>query len=147
MRCNKYETIITILIGGGDRGSSYLKYLDSHPEKFKLVALAEPVKAKREYLKMKYNVADDKCFESFEELLSQPKFADVVMICTQDKMHFKPAMMAIEKKYDLLLEKPIAPTPEECYQISEAAQKNGVRVFFDIHHFIRRLRDLLKAEH
>lgn len=117
-----------ILIGGGDRGSSYLKYLDSHPEKFKLVALAEPVKAKREYLKKQYNIPEEKCFESYEEVLSRPKFADVAMICTQDKMHFKPAMMAIEKKYDLLLEKPIAPTPEECYRISEAAHKNGVRV-------------------
>jgi len=50
------------------------------------------------------------------------------MICTQDKMHYDPAMKAIEKKYDLLLEKPVAPTPEECFRISEAAQQNGVKV-------------------
>ena len=42
-----------ILIGGGDRGSSYLKYLDSNSEKFKLVGLAEPVKSKRECLQKK----------------------------------------------------------------------------------------------
>ena len=40
-----------ILIGGGDRGSCYLKYLDSNPEKFKLVGIAEPIKSKRDYLK------------------------------------------------------------------------------------------------
>ena len=39
-----------ILIGGGDRGSSYLKYLQVKPELFKLKAVAEPVKEKREYL-------------------------------------------------------------------------------------------------
>ena len=117
-----------ILIGGGDRGSSYLKSLDVYPEKFELVGLAEPVEAKREYLREKYGVPADKCFESWEDILELPKFADVAMICTQDKMHFAPAMKAIEKKYELLLEKPIAPTPEECYQISEAAHKNGVRV-------------------
>lgn len=117
-----------VLIGGGDRGSSYLNYLDSNPDKFNLVGIAEPVKAKREYLRLKYGVPPECCFSTYVDLLALPKMADIAMICTQDKMHFEPAMMAIEKKYDLLLEKPIAPTPEECYQISEAAQKNGVRV-------------------
>lgn len=117
-----------ILAGGGDRGSSYLKYLDNNPEKFKLVGLAEPLKEKREFLQKKYHVPAEMCFESYEELLSLPKFADIAMICTQDKMHFEPAMMAIDKKYDLLLEKPIAPTPQECYRIAEKARANGVRV-------------------
>ena len=84
-----------ILAGGGDRGSSYLKFLETDSEKCKLVGLAEPVFEKREYLRKKYNVPSDKCFESYEELLSLPKFADIAMICTQDKMHYEPAMMAI----------------------------------------------------
>lgn len=117
-----------ILIGGGDRGSSYLKFLQKNSGLFKLVALAEPVRDKRDYLKELYNVPSDMCFESYEELLSLPKAADIAMICTQDKMHYEPAMMAIKKKYDLLLEKPIAPTPRECFEISEAAKKNGVKV-------------------
>ncbi len=117
-----------ILIGGGDRGNSYLKSLLENPDKFKLVALAEPVKEKREYIRDTYNVPHDMCFESYEKLLDMPKIADVCMICTQDKMHFDPAMRAIDKKYDLLLEKPIAPTPEECYKIAENANKNGVHV-------------------
>lgn len=117
-----------ILIGGGDRGSSYLKFLQTNPECFKLVGLAEPVKEKREYLRDLYNVPHDMCFESYEKLLEFPKLADIAMICTQDKMHFDPAMKAIEKKYDLLLEKPAAPTPEECFKISEAAKANGVKV-------------------
>jgi len=117
-----------VLMGGGDRGSSYLKFLTQKPECFKLVALAEPVKEKREYLRDLYNVPEDMCFESYDELLKLPKLADIAMICTQDKMHFEPAMKAIEKKYDLLLEKPVAPTPQECLKISEAAQKNGVKV-------------------
>lgn len=116
------------LMGGGDRGSSYLKFLDVEPDKFKLVALAEPIKEKREYLAEKYNVPEDMCFESWEALLELPRLADIAMICTQDKMHFAPAMKAIEKKYDILLEKPIAPTPQECYKISEIASKNGVKV-------------------
>lgn len=68
------------------------------------------------------------CFDDYHELLERPKLADIAMICTQDKMHFEPAMTAIEKKYDLLLEKPISPTPQECLKIVEAAQKNNVKV-------------------
>lgn len=117
-----------ILVGGGDRGSSYLKYLQICPEKFKLVALVEPIKEKREYLKNLYDVSDEMCFEDYKEILSRPKFADIVMICTQDKMHFEPAMMAIEQKYDLLLEKPVSPLPEECIKLSEKAHEKGVRV-------------------
>lgn len=117
-----------ILIGGGDRGSSYLKAIEKYPDKFKLVAIAEPIKAKREFLQKLYNVPESMCADSYEELLDRPKFADVAMICTQDKMHFVPAMKAIEKGYDLLLEKPIAPTPEECFKISKAATDKKVRV-------------------
>ncbi len=117
-----------ILIGGGDRGSSYLKYLDVKPEFFELVGLAEPIKEKREYLMQKYNVPENMCFDRYDELLALPKCADIAMICTQDQMHYEPAMLAIEKKYDLLLEKPIAPTAEECFKISEAASKNNCKV-------------------
>lgn len=122
------KQISLILIGGGDRGSSYIKYLDTNPDKFKLVGIAEPVKEKREYLRDTYNVPADMCFESYEDLLALPKMADVAMICTQDQMHFAPAMMAIEKKYDLLLEKPAAATVEECFKISVAAKKHNVKV-------------------
>ena len=97
-----------ILIGGGDRGNCYLKYLRLYPEKFRLIAIAEPVKEKREYIKKLYNVSEDMCFESYEDLFNMPKFADVVLICTKEKLHYGPCMKAIEKGYDLLLEKPIA---------------------------------------
>ena len=116
-----------ILVGGGDRGSSYLKYLQLFPEKFAVVGLAEPVEAKRNSLRDTYGIPAENCFESYEDLLALPKMADVAMICTQDKMHVAPALLAIEKGYDLLLEKPIAPTAEECFTVAEAARKKGVR--------------------
>lgn len=121
------KSLKLILIGGGDRGKSYLQYLDQHPGKFELVGLAEPIQEKREYFRDHYGVPEEACFESYEEILALPKFADIAMICTQDQMHFDPAMKAIEKKYDILLEKPIATTAEECFQISQAAEQQGVK--------------------
>ena len=45
-----------------------------------------------------------------------------------DRQHFEPTMTAIDLKYDILLEKPIAPTKEECLEITKAAKKNNVKI-------------------
>ena len=45
-----------------------------------------------------------------------------------DDMHYGPAMKAISLGYDILLEKPIAQTVEECSDIAKAAHEKGVRV-------------------
>ena len=57
--------------------------------------------------------------------------SDIAMICTQDKMHYEPALMAIDKGYDILLEKPVAPTPKECFEIGKAATQKGVKFFIN----------------
>ena len=116
------------LIGCGDRGSCYLKYLEYHPEQFRLVAIADPVEDKREFFRKKYNVPKENCFASWKELLSKPRLADIIMICTQDKMHYAPAMTAMQKGYDILLEKPISPYIDECLSLAKYAKENSRRV-------------------
>ena len=116
------------LIGCGDRGSCYMHYLDENSDKFKLVAIADPMPEKRQYFVDNYGVSEEYCFDSYEELLAKDKFADIVMICTQDKLHYGPAMLAIEKGYDILLEKPISPDPKECFDLAAAATEKGVKV-------------------
>jgi predicted dehydrogenase len=54
--------------------------------------------------------------------------ADAAIIATQDQMHYHLAMQAIEVGYHLLLEKPAAPTSEECWRIEDAANKKSVQV-------------------
>ena len=54
--------------------------------------------------------------------------ADAAIIATQDKDHYALAIEAINKGYHLLLEKPAAPTPEECLAIEKAAISKGVMV-------------------
>jgi len=45
-----------------------------------------------------------------------------------DRMRYSPSMAAISLKYDILLEKPLAPSVQECLKIMWAAQENGVLV-------------------
>ena len=78
------------------------------------------------YIKEQFDLPDSACYLSWEDILAQPKMADAAIICTQDRMHFEPAMKAISLGYNLLLEKPVSQTPEECARIALAAKEKGV---------------------
>lgn len=117
-----------ILIGAGGRGQRYTDVMHTMPEKFEVVAVAEPIKERREYIKNLHNIPDEMCFTSWEQLTALSKCADLAIVATMDRMHFAPTMELIGKKYDLLLEKPAAPTPEECVKIAKYAEEMGVKI-------------------
>ena len=117
-----------ILIGAGLRGIAYTNKMLKLKDKFKVIGVAEPVENRRNNIKNKHGISDGMCFDSWQEILSKPKMADLAIICTMDDMHYEPAMKAIELGYDILIEKPVAPTPKECADILLAAKKKGVKV-------------------
>ena len=116
-----------ILIGAGHRGNSYTK-IGADLGKFDLIAVAEPVKDRREFVADRHGIAPEMRFESWEPLLAMGKIADAAVIATMDRDHFAPAMAAIEAGYDILLEKPVSPVLEECVALEEAARKKGVQI-------------------
>jgi len=117
-----------IVIGAGGRGTTYSQIAARMGDAFRVIAVAEPLAERRNYLRDLYGIPEEMCHLSWEELLSRPKFADLVIIATMDRDHYAPAMAAIEKGYDLLLEKPMSATPEECCAIARAAARKGVFV-------------------
>lgn len=122
------KQISVIILGGGNRGSAYSKHMVQLPEQYKIVGMADPDPARREKFQKNCGVLAENCYASWEEILAQPKMADVCMITMVDNMHYYPALKAIEKGYNLLLEKPVAQTAQECADIALAAQKKGVSV-------------------
>lgn len=116
-----------ILIGGGNRGNTYTK-LGKQLDKFELIAVAEPIKARREYIAKLHGIPAEMCFESWEPLLALGKIADAAVIATMDRDHYAPAMAAIDAGYHLLLEKPVSPDVKECEAIEAAAKAKGVQV-------------------
>ena len=117
-----------IVIGAGSRGRRYTDISKQMGERFEVVAVAEPIAARRQYIQTEHLIPDELCFESWEPLLALPKMADAALICTMDRDHLAPALTAIRAGYDLLLEKPVCPTPEECYLIEREAKKYGTKV-------------------
>lgn len=117
-----------ILIGAGGRGTCYTNEMAKMPEQFEVVAVAEPLASRRDFIQKKHNLSDAQCFTDWKPLLEKGKIADIAVIGTMDRDHLEPSMAAIGLGYDLLLEKPIAPTPLECKQITDYANEKNVKV-------------------
>lgn len=116
-----------ILIGAGHRGMGYTD-IAYDMGGFEVVAVAEPIDARRNYVAKKHNIPENMCFTTWEPLIALGKIADAAVICTMDREHHDPAIAAMKAGYDLLLEKPAAPTPEECAKLAKCAKKTGARV-------------------
>lgn len=73
------------LAGLGSRGKdTYAVTAKLFPEKMKIVAIADIDAAK---VAECYQIPQEYCFHSAEELLAQEKLADVMFITTQDRQH------------------------------------------------------------
>lgn len=118
--------ITAVLLGAGRRGFHvYGNYALKEKKKLKFVAVAEPIKARREKFANLHRIPSNRCYESWEDLLSQDKLANVAFICTQDQMHTEPTLLALEKGYHVLLEKPMAQTLENCIKIVKKVEETG----------------------
>lgn len=117
-----------IIIGAGDRGKTYAARMKENEEKYEVVGVAEPIEDRRTTIQKKHNIPDENCFDTWEKILDIPKFADIAVIATMDRLHCEPTLKALELGYDVLLEKPAAPTPEECAKILNQARKYNRKV-------------------
>ena len=112
------------IVGLGSRGRvTYAPIAKQYPDLMEITALADINPACVEEAAKEYNVPKERCFTSAEELLAQPKLADAIFICTQDQDHVREALMALEKGYHILMEKPISPSAEDCNKLLEASRK------------------------
>lgn len=137
------------IVGLGGRGRCYADYQKLNPKLMKIVAIADVNRVLVEKYKAEYSVPDDMCFNSAEELLEKDRLADAVVIATFDKEHYAHTIMAIDKGYDILLEKPISPTLAECIEIDEKAKEKGVhlRICHVLRYteYFRKLKELVDS--
>ena len=115
-----------ILIGAGSRGTIYSRL--AHNRGVTIAAIAEKRADRLHALADQLNVPKKMRFATAEEMLSREKMADAALICSQDRDHFGHVMLALEKGYDVLLEKPISPDPKECITIEQTANRLGRKV-------------------
>ncbi|MBT9587339.1 Gfo/Idh/MocA family oxidoreductase [bacterium] len=114
-----------IIVGAGSRGMGvYADYAARHPQQFAVVGVAEPRLYYRQETARRHGLGSDRCWEDWRPLLSQPPLAEAVVVATQDKDHVEPALALLEHGYDVLLEKPMATTLDECRQLQQASRRH-----------------------
>ena len=114
---------ITFAIAGfGDRGSTYASMQKLFPGQMKVVAVADLDPRKVEKARRLYDIPEENCFSSAEEMLENPKLADVMVVSTMDRQHVGHAIPALRKGYNILMEKPISPELDKCKEILEVAK-------------------------
>lgn len=112
------------LLGAGSRGMyAYASYALDHPHEIKFIAVAEPDDGKRKKFAQEHGIDPDRQFSSWKELLKEPKLCEALFVCTLDAEHFEPTMKALDKGYNILLEKPMSPNPLETLQMAEKAEQ------------------------
>ena len=118
--------ISVIIIGCGNRGRTYAQFAKKFPNGMKVVGVSDILEDRKDYLGDMYGVPADMRFGHYREVFATgKKLADAVVIATPDDRHYDPCMKALAQGYDVLLEKPVAPTAKECKAIREMTKKTG----------------------
>lgn len=125
LRADITRPVTIVVVGAGSRGNTYASYAKAYPDIVKVVGVSDINPVRREQFARKYDIPADRQFGHYDEILSVPKFADAMVISTPDDLHYDPCMKAMALGYDILLEKPMAQTAEQCRKLLAASKKYG----------------------
>jgi len=143
------KDVTLLIIAAGSRGSTYARIATSLDGGVRIVGVAEPRDSRRERLAREYGVPPANVFRDWREAAERDRFADAVIIATQDAMHVAPAVAFARRGYAMLLEKPMAPDEAGCRRIVRAVQEAGI--LFAVCHvmrytnYTRRIKQIIES--
>ncbi|MEY9875014.1 putative dehydrogenase [Streptacidiphilus sp. MAP12-33] len=115
------------VVGAGDRGTRHARFALEHPDRARVVAVAEPRAVRRERFAAEHGLAAEDAVADWRELTSRGRrIADAVLVCTLDRDHLEPVLAFAALGYHIMLEKPMALDEESCRAVVEAVEKAGV---------------------
>lgn len=149
-----------ILIGAGQRGRYvYGAYARRHPDRLRFVDVVDLDTARRDTFGDLHDLDARHRHEDWSDALDTTA-ARVAVVATPDRHHQAPAVAALERGFDVLLEKPVAHTLEATRRVlaAAAASAGSLHVahvlrytpfFRALHEVVTsgRLGDLVSVEH
>lgn len=114
------------IIGYGSRGEIYG---NGFSDQANIAAVCDVRKERLDYAVKNYGVSADGLYLDEKDFFAAGKLADLCVVSTPDKLHYRHAIAALNAGYDLLLEKPIACSVKECEEICTLTQKLGRKIF------------------
>jgi predicted dehydrogenase len=153
--------ISAVMVGAGNRGYyAYGPYALQHPEQIRFTAVVDPHDARRHRFAQAHAIAAEQQFRSWDELYTHGRIADALFNCTLDRQHLESTLPALELGYDVLLEKPMAPTLEGNVRLVRRAEACGsllmichvlryTNFFAKLHEILAsgRLGEIITVEH
>ncbi len=114
------------IIGCGWIANSHMNAYLLQPD-VEIVAGADLIPGKAAAFMAKYGIENAKTdYASHKELLDDESLAlDAVSICTYNRQHAEPAIYALKKGVNVLLEKPFTVTLDEAIEVMKAEKESG----------------------
>ncbi len=140
------DRIITVaIIGCGGRGlGAFGKPMQTKfRDRFHVVAICDINPAMLANAREALMLPEDSCFLS-EDVFFEAKRAELLVIGTQDQDHVRMVLKGLQLGYDIMVEKPISSSREECAKLLTAQRESGRRVF--VGHVLRYAPAFVKAD-
>ncbi|MFR9795118.1 Gfo/Idh/MocA family protein [Streptomyces sp. MS06] len=115
-----------IVLGAGDRGAKHAKWALAHPDRARVVGVAEPREVHRTRFVHDHALPPERSTSDWRDLAALGKIADAVLICTPDRLHVEPAVAFATLGYHIMVEKPMALDEASCREIVTAVERSGV---------------------
>jgi len=136
-------------IGCGSRAQTYTALAARRPDRFQIVAGADPVDARVEKVRRISGRADFRGFAGADAILAAGKIADVMIIATQDNDHYRHCRGALQAGYHVLLEKPISTNIGQVLEIEALARRENRRVMvcfvLRFAAFYRKVKEIIQS--
>jgi predicted dehydrogenase len=114
------------IVGTGNIANMHVQGLLEFPERCKIVALCDIYPEKAQAMKEKYKIEDCEIFDNHKSMLESDIKIDVVHVCTPPYVHSSISIDSMNAGCNVLCEKPLAASIEECDEMLAAEKKNNV---------------------
>jgi UDP-N-acetylglucosamine 3-dehydrogenase len=147
------ENINLAVIGAGYWGrkavTEYL-HLEQVDPAFKLVQICDLKTENLNYFKDILSVHSDRLSEDYEAVLKSPD-VDAVHICTPTETHYKFGLQALRECKNVLMEKPMALSPEEAWHLCKVAESTNrclqVGHIYRFNNALKKMRELIDQKY
>lgn len=112
------------IIGTGNISAMHIQGYLAFPERCKIVALCDIYPEKAEAKKAEYGLTDAQVFSSHKDMLGKVD-VDLVSVCTPPYVHAEISIDFLNDGKNVICEKPMAASLEECDRMLEAEKKSG----------------------
>ncbi|WP_017616259.1 Gfo/Idh/MocA family protein [Nocardiopsis salina] len=128
---------IAVLGAGGRGAANYGRWFADHPDRARLVAVAEPIGHRRDALADRAEVPAEFRYPSWHDLMADADrlHLDAVVVALPDDDHVEPTVAAAERGLAVLLEKPIAPALDPLLDLEH--RLSGLKPRIAVAHVLR----------